>query len=100
MGLLLVGCGLVGLRYGWIADTITETDVITHYAQRYLQEHGDGAALSDCVAVPGGEIPGIWVVVRCHPQGVAQRYEYYVNRLGGYEYGERPLGQVLSGPRT
>jgi hypothetical protein len=100
LSLLLVGCALVGLRYGWIAATITETDVITHYAQRYLQEHGEGAALSDCMAVPGDNLPGIWIVVRCHPQDLSEKYEYYVNRLGGYECGAWPENRMLLGPRT
>jgi hypothetical protein len=100
LGVLLLCCAMVGLRYGWIAATITETDVITHYAQRYVNEARGNAALTDCAATGGDGLAGIWIVVRCRPQGIAQIYEYYVNGLGGLEYQADPREFVPSGPRT
>lgn len=67
-------------RWGWIAATITETDVINTYAQRYLQEAGGAARLTDCVAVPGGH-KDVWIMVRC--AGVTgARYDYPVDKFG------------------
>lgn len=100
LGLLLLGVALVGLRAGWRAATITETDVITHYAQQYLKEAGSAAVLSDCVATPGKGLPGIWIVVRCRPKGIAQKYEYYVNRLGGLEHRSDPRQPSRESPQT
>ena len=38
---------------------VTETDIIETYASRYLSEAGEGAARTDCRAVPGqGDAPG------------------------------------------
>ncbi|WP_299736207.1 hypothetical protein [uncultured Roseobacter sp.] len=68
-----------GFRWGWIAATITETDVITTYAQRYLDETGRNARLTDCAGVPGGQ-SGVWIVVRCIRDGA--RYDYPVDRFG------------------
>ncbi|WP_299670856.1 hypothetical protein [uncultured Roseobacter sp.] len=77
---LLVAAAAVGaFRWGWIAATITETDVITTYAQRYLTEGGATARLTDCVAVPGIQ-PGVWIVVRC--SGPEARFDYPVDRFG------------------
>ncbi len=77
---LLVFAGAVwAFRWGWIAATITETDVIDHYAQRYLAEGGPEARLTDCTAVPGAQA-GVWIVVRC--VGVAARFDYPVDRFG------------------
>lgn len=70
----------MGLRYGWIASRVTETDVITHYAQKYLKDHGTGAAMTDCTAQPGRGLA--WIVVRCQPRDVTGHYEYRVNRIG------------------
>ncbi|CUH80248.1 hypothetical protein [Tropicibacter naphthalenivorans] len=83
LGLLLLATAGLGFRYGWALMTLTETDVITAYAQRYLADRpGGGARLTDCVAYPG-EAPGIWLRVVCAPPGdPAQSYEYQVNRLG------------------
>ena len=100
LGALLLGSALIGLRAGWLAETITETDVITHYAQRYLQEHGANAALSDCAAVPGEGLPGIWIVITCQPNNSERRYAYYVNRWGGFEYRKHPTGHAITEPHT
>ncbi|MEM1352227.1 MAG: hypothetical protein AAGF27_07770 [Pseudomonadota bacterium] len=98
LGLITVILGLWGFRLGWIYATITETDVIETYAQRYLQNRaGDGTAAgassTDCVAYPGAD-RGIWIVVSCGPapRDLSRHYEYHVNRLGGLEF--------RGGPRT
>ena len=63
--------GWLGFRWGWIATTTTQTDVIEVYAQRYLADRtrdgtGEGARLTDCVAYPGPDA-GIWLHVVCKP---------------------------------
>ena len=87
---LTVALGLWGFRLGWIAATITETDVITTYAEQYVvarTNEGTEAARSDCVAYPGEE-NGIWIVIVCTPvaNGTPTRYEFHVNRFGGLEH--------------
>lgn len=74
--------------------------MITHYAQQYQQEAGDTASVNDCIATPGDGMPGIWIVVRCHQKGIAQTYEYYVNRLGGLEHRSDPRRPAREGPQT
>ena len=80
--------GWLGFRWGWIATTTTQTDVIEVYAQRYLADRtrdgtGEGARLTDCVAYPGPDA-GVWLHVVCKPMppDPAPSYEYEVNRLG------------------
>ena len=100
LGLAAVAAALVGLRYGWIATQITETDVITHYAQKYLSDHGASARLEDCVARPGQSARGVWIVVSCQPEGVQGRYEYHVNRFGALSFGTRPMHASVLEPQT
>jgi hypothetical protein len=88
------------LRYGNMAASVTESDMIARYAAQYVQERAQAleratdqakdqatyqagnsaAALSDCVAYPG-TVPEIWIVVSCS-NGDA-RFEYHLNRIGG-----------------
>lgn len=79
LALIVTALSAWAFRLGWIAATITETDVIHTYAQRYLAEAGADARLTDCTALPGGH-SGIWIVVRC--VGPEARYDYPVNRFG------------------
>ena len=90
LGLVTLGCAIFGLRMGWIAATISETDVITHFAAKYVNDHGGDARVTDCVAYPTDSIPGIWILVRCAPMGALENYDYYVNRFGGLEHGDWP----------
>ncbi len=99
VGVLITVFALIGLRLGWIAATITETDVINRFAELYVQTQGGDAALRDCAAISGRD-PGIWIVVRCTPQGTDETYEYHVNRLGGFEYSAQPQRPVLMEPQT
>ncbi|MCV3272493.1 hypothetical protein [Roseobacter sinensis] len=79
LALLILAGAVWAFRWGWIAATITETDVITSYAQRYLKEAGADAQLTDCAARPGRQA-GVWLVVRC--LGPGGRYDYPVDRFG------------------
>ncbi|MFK7868993.1 MAG: hypothetical protein AB8B58_07115 [Roseobacter sp.] len=72
--------GLWAFRMGWVAATITETDVINTFAQRYLETEGPHAQRTDCVARPG-QAPGVWIVVSCQ-SARGTHYDYAVNRFG------------------
>ena len=76
---LVLGTGLLGLRYGLHAVRLTETDVITAYAERHVARFG--GALSDCYAENGAD-HGVWIVVRCAAGPAARGQSYFVNRLG------------------
>ncbi|WP_101068318.1 hypothetical protein [Roseovarius salinarum] len=91
--LALVGAAAVfGLTLGWKAATTTETQVIDRIAQRYLAEHGAGAAASDCVARPARS-DGLWLVVSCRPARGAGAYAYFVDRFGRLAHAARPGGR-------
>lgn len=79
LAILILAGAVWAFRWGWIAATITETDVINTYTQRYLAEGGATARLTDCTAVPGQQT-GVWIVVRC--LGTEARYDYPVDRFG------------------
>ena len=74
--LVTVICALIAFRTGWIAATLTETDMIGRVAERYVAEEGGDAEVTDCTAVPGTE-PAVWLEVRC---GAGRAYA--VDRLG------------------
>jgi hypothetical protein len=76
LGLVTLVGALLAFRYGWIAATITETDVINAFAQRYVTEDGgEDARISDCVGL-AGQIDGAWITVRCGD------FWYHVNAFG------------------
>ncbi|MFK7743446.1 MAG: hypothetical protein AB8B47_00220 [Roseobacter sp.] len=79
-GLLVVVLAAWGFRLGWIAATISETDVIEGYTVRYLETFGAVARATDCVGRPG-ESDAVWIVVTCAAQD-GQRIEYPVDRFG------------------
>lgn len=80
LSLLALGAGIWGFKWGWIAATITETDVITTYAHQYLDEAGSGASITDCTARPGKQ-PEVWIIVRCqHKNG--RVFVYPADRFG------------------
>lgn len=91
LGVLTVVAGLFVFRAGYIAAHLTETDVINHYAARYVAEGPDGARATDCVARPGGS-EAIWLVVSCG--GPAHIVQYRVDRRGRLIMGE------TSGPQA
>lgn len=80
LGLLILALGLWGFRLGWIAATITETDVIETYTAHYLQTQGATARATDCSARPAPD-NDVWIVVRCAAASGA-RFEYPVDRWG------------------
>ncbi|MCC1492287.1 hypothetical protein [Cognatishimia sp. F0-27] len=101
VALLVVATALLGFRWGWIAATITETDVINAYAQRYLEDRardgtGAGASVGDCVAYPGEE-RGVWLVVSCGPtpRDLSRHYAYYVNGIGQMVKGWGPHSEGM-----
>lgn len=93
-----VALAAVGLRYGWIAARVTETDVITHYARKYVSDHGAGAAPTDCVARPGRG--WVWIELSCAPQAVLGIYVYRVNRFGRLIDAQRPVPPSSLEPQT
>ncbi|MEM6761117.1 MAG: hypothetical protein AAF601_16715 [Pseudomonadota bacterium] len=78
--LLALAFGVWAFRLGWIAVTLTETDVITAYSALYLDERGADARLTDCTAQPG-PIPSVWILVTCISRDDT-RYDYPVDRFG------------------
>lgn len=58
---------------------LSETDVINHYAARYVTEHG--GVLTDCVARPGG-MRGVWITVECISENSLVSVRYPVDRRG------------------
>lgn len=61
--LTLLGA-LWAFRAGWIAVTLTETDVINAQVARYLQAVPNGRP-EDCHAEP---MAGAWLIVLCAPR--------------------------------
>lgn len=82
LGVLTLVAGLLMFRQGWLAAHMTETDVINHYAARYVAEHGGD--LRDCVAVPGRA--AVWIEVRCG------KVIYPVDRAGRLVVVTPPVG--------
>jgi hypothetical protein len=78
--------GVMALLYGKDVADLSETDVINHYAARYVAESNNpNASMRDCLAVPG--TGNVWIVVRC------AGHEYAVNRFGGL-ISYTPLAEV------
>jgi hypothetical protein len=76
LGLATLVGALLAFRYGWIAATITETDVINAMATRYVTQDGaPGATAGDCIGL-AGQIDGAWITVRCGDLA------YHVDRFG------------------
>lgn len=98
-GALVLFFAVIGFRYGAMALSTTETEVINRYAAQYLEDAGGSAALTDCVAYPSDDL-GIWLVVRCAAPQRAQAYEYFVNRVGGLEYRHTPKAATLRAPQA
>ncbi|OSQ52029.1 hypothetical protein [Marivita geojedonensis] len=76
LGLATLVGALLAFRYGWIAATITETDVINAIATRYVtQDGGSTAQVGDCVGL-AGQVEGAWITVKCND------LVYHVTRFG------------------
>jgi hypothetical protein len=68
---LTVVAGYLGLQLG---QPVTETEIITRYATLYVAEQGDGAQVTDCLAIPSLRRE-VRLVVRCtHPNGTIHSY--------------------------
>lgn len=76
---LIVLAGYFGLRLG---QPVSETDIITHYAQIYVADVGDGAALTDCLATTSPREDVRLIVICTHPEGAV------------FEYPAGPRGQL------
>ncbi|MEM1075198.1 MAG: hypothetical protein AAGI36_12125 [Pseudomonadota bacterium] len=97
LSLLVLVLGLWAFRLGWIAATITETDVIETYTSRYLEAGGPLARPTDCSAQPGAQA-AIWILVSCvNAAGV--RVDFPVDRLGRL-LDVAPHRAVLGAPQT
>lgn len=79
LGALVVALGAWAFRLGWIAATISETDVIEVWTAHYQGAY-PGARATDCTAQPGrGEM--VWILVSCiHRDG--RRFDFPVDRMG------------------
>ena len=76
LGLVCVA-GALGLWLGTRHAPVSETEVISAIADRYVAE--TGGARSDCVARPG-QTDGVWMVINC---GTASSIsQYIVDRQG------------------
>lgn len=74
---LAIVAGYLGLQLG---QPVTETQIITQFAQAYVDDHGDGADVSDCLAVPDLRTD-VRLVVRCtHPSGII--YSFFAGQRG------------------
>ena len=105
LALFIVFSAGLGLRYGWLAMTTTEAEVISRYAEKYLDDRLndgtiEGASLLDCVAYPGRE-SGIWLYISCGPTPFdsSRHYKYEVNRIGQFIRGWSPSSAGIK-PRT
>ena len=89
---LVLIVGYTGLKLRLERDAVTESAVIEYYAAEYLEDHaaviGPGAAITDCVGVPG-ELGQVWIEVRCAPPGGEAAFLYGANRGGGLIYAAR-----------
>ena len=87
--LLTAVAGLLVFRMGYVTAHLTETDIITHFAERYVAEGPEGAKMTDCVARPGTS-EKVWLVVHCG--GPAHGVQYRVDRFGRLLRDVAPLG--------
>jgi hypothetical protein len=90
LGIIVLILAANGVRLGMQRAALDESAVITHYAGQYLKDHarmqGPGtAALTDCAGIPGQD-PGIWLVVRCRPDGSDVGWDYYIRKDGALAF--------------
>lgn len=91
LGFLFLVVAYNGIKLGFRQNMVTESAVVEFYAGEYLKDHarmiGPGAALTDCIAVPG-DTSGVWIEVRCTPpEGPA--FLYGATRDGALVYAAR-----------
>lgn len=67
----LIGLAAVlGLWLGQRAGPPDEGRAIARVAAAYVAQAGDGAAVTDCIALPGDHV-SVWIVVTCRKPGDA-----------------------------
>ena len=71
VAMFTVFAGYIALRFG---QPVSETQIITHYAQLYVAEAGGAAQMQDCLAVPVAQVDVRLVVICTHPGGAVFRY--------------------------
>lgn len=97
IAVLTVLAGTLGYVAGLRQAGLSETDVITAYAQRYVDEKGLAPeAIRRCHAVPGRD-DRIWLVVVCAKDSDAER-AYFVAPGGGLLHVGRAGDSPFSGP--
>ena len=68
---LLLLAAYMGLRMG---ETVSDTEIVTHFAAHYVTQTGNGAAVTDCVARPSAQEDVRLIVVCTHPDGSVLEY--------------------------
>jgi hypothetical protein len=71
VGALVVLAGYLGLRLG---TPMTETEIISHYAEIYVKSADAGATLTDCAATNHPDAMVRMVIVCSHPSGTVTTY--------------------------
>ncbi|MDX5412598.1 MAG: hypothetical protein LPK02_06095 [Rhodobacterales bacterium] len=81
IAVLTAAAGTLGYVAGSRQATLSETDVIAAYAQRYVDAQGlDASALRRCHAVPGADAR-VWLVVVC-AKGSPSESAYFIGHGG------------------
>ena len=78
-GLLVLAVALIAFRQGVQRANLSETEVINHYAARYVTNGPSGAKPTDCAAKPGGA-DSVWLVINCG--GAAHTVQFRVDHSG------------------
>lgn len=89
VGALVVLAGYLGLQMG---QPVSDSEIISHFAAIYVAKTGNGAAMSDCYAVPAVQ-EHIRLIVTCtHPDGSV--FVYPSGPLGDLRKIDAPQEQV------
>ncbi len=92
ISLFTIYVAVLGFRFGWLAATLDEGEVIAHYAERYVATmqadfKNSDAQASHCYGLPSDD-DGVWMTVVCGLNGCGPSYrEYHVNRIGAFVHG-------------
>lgn len=79
LGVFVALLGVWAFRQGWIAATISETDVIEAWTAHYMARE-PGARQGDCSAKPGHGTD-VWILVTC-VNSDGRRFFFPTDRLG------------------
>lgn len=115
LGVLTLVAALLVFRQGWIIARLSETDVISHYAQRHIARHGGRPEA--CSARPAGQaapegpdldLPGLrdwltgaapWLLITCAGADRPGGRHYLVDRRGRLIRGGVDLTPPADAPR-